>query len=303
MRRVAPGALLLLAVIAWFGTLGYRDLIHPDEGRYAEIARQMLASGDWITPRLNGILYFEKPALQNWATAAAFAVFGISDFAARFWPGLTGAFAVLALWWTTRAVLGPRIAANGLIEGKSPFSSQSDFVPDTLGEALAAIDWYAAHGYRQLKLYNSIRPEWVKPMAAHARQLGLRVGGHVPAFMTAAQAVQAGYRELHHINQVTLNFLVGPQDDTRTLLRFTLPGDRAHTLKLDDARTRDFIALLRRTGTVVDPTAVAFEAMYLQRQGSINPSYAAIASHLPACAPPRWRSTTAMPAATRPPGR
>lgn len=179
-------------------------------------------------------------------------------------------------------VLGPRIAANGLIEGKSPFSSQSDFVPDTLGEALAAIDWYAAHGYRQLKLYNSIRPEWVKPMAAHARQLGLRVGGHVPAFMTAAQAVQAGYRELHHINQVTLNFLVGPQDDTRTLLRFTLPGDRAHTLKLDDARTRDFIALLRRTGTVVDPTAVAFEAMYLQRQGSINPSYAAIASHLPA---------------------
>lgn len=110
MRRIAPGALLLLAVIAWFGTLGYRDLIHPDEGRYAEIARQMLASGDWITPRLNGILYFEKPALQYWATAAAFAVFGISDFAARFWPGLTGAFAVLALWWTTRAVLGPRIA-------------------------------------------------------------------------------------------------------------------------------------------------------------------------------------------------
>ncbi|MBP8308125.1 MAG: phospholipid carrier-dependent glycosyltransferase [Burkholderiaceae bacterium] len=110
MSRLAPGALLLLALIAWFGTLGYRDLIHPDEGRYSEIARQMLASGDWISPRLNGILYFEKPALQYWATATAFAVFGISDFAARFWPGLTGAFAVLALWWTTRQVLGPRIA-------------------------------------------------------------------------------------------------------------------------------------------------------------------------------------------------
>ncbi len=110
MKRLAPGAVLLLAVLAWFGTLGYRDLIHPDEGRYAEIARGMLASGDWITPRLNGILYFEKPALQYWATAAAFAVFGISDFSARFWPGLTGAFAVLAVWWTTRKVLGPRVA-------------------------------------------------------------------------------------------------------------------------------------------------------------------------------------------------
>ena len=110
LSRLAPGALLLLALIAWFGTLGYRDLIHPDEGRYAEIARQMLASGDWISPRLNGILYFEKPALQYWATATAFAVFGISDFAARFWPGLTGAFAVLALWWTTRQMLGPLIA-------------------------------------------------------------------------------------------------------------------------------------------------------------------------------------------------
>ena len=55
--------------------------------------------------------------------------------------------------------------------------------------------------------------------------------------MTAGQAVEAGYRELHHINQVTLNFLVGRDDDTRTLLRFTLPGDKAHALKLDDART------------------------------------------------------------------
>lgn len=179
-------------------------------------------------------------------------------------------------------LLGPRIAANGFIEGKSPFSSQADFVPETLEQALAAIDWYAAHGYRQLKLYNSIRPEWVKPMAAHAAALGLRVGGHVPAFMTAAQAVEAGYRELHHINQVTLNFLVGKDDDTRTLLRFTLPGDKAHALKLDDARTARFIALLKRTGTVVDPTGVAFEAMYLQRQGAMNPSYTAIADHLPA---------------------
>ncbi|MGM9481111.1 amidohydrolase family protein [Roseateles sp. NT4] len=179
-------------------------------------------------------------------------------------------------------VLGPRIAANGFIEGKSPFSSQADFVPDNLPDALAAIDWYAARGYRQLKLYNSIRPEWVKPMVAHARELGLRTGGHVPAFMTARQAVEAGYDELHHINQVTLNFLVGKGDDTRTLLRFNLVGDKAADLKLNDARTQDFIALLKKKGTVVDATMTAFEATYTQRQGQPSPSYAMVAANLPA---------------------
>ncbi|RZL35851.1 MAG: amidohydrolase [Rubrivivax sp.] len=179
-------------------------------------------------------------------------------------------------------VLGPRLAANGFIEGKSPFSSQADFVPDNLPDALSAIDWYAAHGYRQLKLYNSIRPEWVKPMVAHARALGLRTGGHVPAFMTASQAVEAGFDELHHINQVTLNFLVSKTDDTRTLLRFNLVGDKAADLKLNDRRTQDFLALLKKRGTVVDPTMVAFEAQYTQRQGQPNPSYAAISANLPA---------------------
>ncbi len=179
-------------------------------------------------------------------------------------------------------LLGPSISANGFIEGRSPFSSQADFVPDSLEGALAAIDWYAAHGYRQLKLYNSIKPEWVKPMVAHARSLGLRTGGHVPAFMTARQAVEAGYDELHHINQLTLNFLVSKTDDTRTLLRFNLVGDKAADLKLNDQRTRDFIALLKKKGTVVDATMTAFEAQYTQRQGQPNPSYAMVSSHWPA---------------------
>src|SRR2546428_751625 len=60
-----------------------RPLANPDEGRYSEISREMAASGDWVTPRLNGIKYFEKPPLQYWATAAAFEVFGVNEFAAR----------------------------------------------------------------------------------------------------------------------------------------------------------------------------------------------------------------------------
>ncbi|MEN9316777.1 MAG: hypothetical protein RIS35_3170 [Pseudomonadota bacterium] len=105
----------LLALVGWlwFGTLGWRHLIHPDEGRYAELARGMLASGDWITPRLNGILYFEKPVLQYWATAAAFAVLGVGEAGARLWPALTGALTVGALWWSARQVLGARPALFG----------------------------------------------------------------------------------------------------------------------------------------------------------------------------------------------
>ncbi len=56
--------LLTLFSVLWLGTIGYRKLIMPDEGRYAEIPREMVASGDWLTPRLDGLKYFEKPALQ-----------------------------------------------------------------------------------------------------------------------------------------------------------------------------------------------------------------------------------------------
>src|SRR6266513_192883 len=83
-------ALLAAFSLAWFCNLGYRQLVKPDEGRYAEIPREMVASGDWLTPRLNGYKYFEKPALQYWATAVSFSVFGQNEWAARLWPGMAG---------------------------------------------------------------------------------------------------------------------------------------------------------------------------------------------------------------------
>lgn len=86
----------VVAAIIWFTQLGYRDLIEPDEGRYAEIPREMVATGDWVTPRLNGFKYFEKPALQYWATATAYTLFGDNTTTARLWPALTGFLG--ALW-------------------------------------------------------------------------------------------------------------------------------------------------------------------------------------------------------------
>ena len=87
--RWIAGAFLFCAVI-WFAGLEYRGLFTPDEGRYADIAREMLDSNDWVTPRLNGIKYLEKPPLQYWTTAGAFALFGVDEWTARLWPALTG---------------------------------------------------------------------------------------------------------------------------------------------------------------------------------------------------------------------
>ena len=75
MSRLRIAGLLLLFVLLWCIGLESRRLIRPDEGRYAEIPREMVASGDWVTPTLNGLKYFEKPPLQYWATAAAYDAF------------------------------------------------------------------------------------------------------------------------------------------------------------------------------------------------------------------------------------
>ncbi len=108
-------------------------------------------------------------------------------------------------------ILGPRITPAGFIEGESPFSARLGIIVKDVQGAKDAVDWYAQHGYRQIKIYNSFKPEWVEPTAAYAHARGLRVSGHIPAFMRAEEAVRAGYDEIQHINQVLLNFLVKPE--------------------------------------------------------------------------------------------
>lgn len=101
-----PAALIGLLAIAWFSTLGVRALVSPDEGRYASISLEMLQSGDWTTPRLNGLLYFEKPVLQYWLGALAFKLFGVSEFSARLWPALAGFLTVLVTGFTAGRLWG-----------------------------------------------------------------------------------------------------------------------------------------------------------------------------------------------------
>ena len=95
-------ALALLFFVLWFGTLNVRDLIRTDETRYAEIPREMAVSGDWVTPRLSDLKYFEKPPLQYWTTAAAFTAFGQAPWTARLWTALTGALTIWLTFFTLR---------------------------------------------------------------------------------------------------------------------------------------------------------------------------------------------------------
>src|SRR5260221_3747506 len=107
LSRGALIALMVAFVLIWSCGIEQRRLLHPDEGRYGEIPREMVASGDWVTPRLNGIKYFEKPALQYWITAAAYETFGVHHWTARLLPALAGRLGVPVIRYVGLCLRGP----------------------------------------------------------------------------------------------------------------------------------------------------------------------------------------------------
>ena len=95
ISRIVLAVLVFAAVAVGIDNME-RPLANPDEGRYSEISREMALNGDWVTPRLNGIKYFEKPPLQYWASALSFKLFGPNEYTARLYTALAG-FATIAL--------------------------------------------------------------------------------------------------------------------------------------------------------------------------------------------------------------
>ncbi len=107
LNRAALVLLVVALAVIWFVPLGWRHLIPSDEGRYAEMAREMFATGDWITPRYNGYKYFEKPPLQTWLNALTFAWFGIGDWQARLYTALASFGGVLVVGYTGARLFNP----------------------------------------------------------------------------------------------------------------------------------------------------------------------------------------------------
>jgi len=182
--------------------------------------------------------------------------------------------------WDSGVAIGPRIVMAGIIDGPGKYAGPTKVLVDTEDQARAAVDNYAKLGYEQIKIYSSVKPELVPIITRRAHERGLRVSGHVPAFMRAEDAVRDGYDEIQHTNFLFLNFWPDIQD-TRTPIRFTAVAERAALLDLQSAPVQSFLNLLREKKIVIDPTVSIFEGMFTSRKGTMSPSYAMVADRLP----------------------
>jgi 4-amino-4-deoxy-L-arabinose transferase-like glycosyltransferase len=114
VSRVWLALLAIVALLIGADNMN-RPLANPDEGRYSEISREMAASGDWVTPRLNGIKYFEKPPLQYWASALSFRLFGENEYSARLYIMFAGCASILLAGWLARRLWGMEVALASML--------------------------------------------------------------------------------------------------------------------------------------------------------------------------------------------
>lgn len=112
MKRYWEASLVaLIFVVLYLATLEIRPMFAPDELRYMEIPREMIASGDFVSPRLNGVRYFEKPVLGYWLTAGAIRIFGEEPFAGRLPAALATLFSALTVFFVARRMSGRKDVA------------------------------------------------------------------------------------------------------------------------------------------------------------------------------------------------
>jgi imidazolonepropionase-like amidohydrolase len=181
----------------------------------------------------------------------------------------------------TGVIAGPRIVRAGFIEGKSPFSANNGILVNSEAETVAAVRWYADQKkYWGVKSYNSMNPAWIPALVKEAHARGLKVAGHVPAFATADQMIEAGFDEMTHINQFMLGWVIKPTEDTRTLFRLTalkrLPG-----LDLNSAPVQHTIGLMVDRKIPIDVTLGIHENLLLNRDGQVPRGAVDYIGHLP----------------------
>ena len=177
--------------------------------------------------------------------------------------------------------LGPRVLKAGIIDGTGEFAGPTKMRVDSVEQAIKDVDWYADHDYAQIKIYSSIKPELVPIIADHAHARGLRVSGHVPAFMSAREFVDGGADEIQHLNFIVLNFLFPEVKETRNRDRFTKVAERAREFTPDKSEVGEFINFLKDHHTVLDPTMNIFEALFCGDPGAITPGLEEIVPRFP----------------------
>ncbi|WP_420603525.1 amidohydrolase family protein [Flagellimonas sp.] len=176
--------------------------------------------------------------------------------------------------------IGPRVVTMaGFIDQKGPFAGPGLTITN-IEEGLEAIQNFKDKGYHQIKLYSSIDPSWVKPLAQKAHDLGLKLSGHIPAHMLAEDAIKDGFDEIQHVNMLALNFL-SDTIDTRTPLRFSAVAEHTHNLDLKGDEFKAFVQLLKDKDIEIDPTVSIFEGMFITKAGEPDPQFETILDRLP----------------------
>jgi hypothetical protein len=176
--------------------------------------------------------------------------------------------------------IGPRVIMAGFMDGPGPYAGPTKVLVDTEAEIREWIARYDSLGYEQIKIYSSIETELVPAITDAAREHGMKVSGHIPAFMTAEQAVLQGFSEITHANMLFLNFQ-GDTLDTRTPARFTAVAQYGAELDLESDSVQDFLQLLKDREVIVDPTVSIWEGMFTGRPGEVSPNFESVADRLP----------------------
>ena len=166
-------------------------------------------------------------------------------------------------------IAGPRILSRGgFVEGKSFYSARTGLLAASEEEALEIVDWYAENGYDFIKTYNSMKPEWIPAVVERAKEHGMPIVGHVPAFSTADRQIEAGYDEITHANQLMLGWMLTADEDTRTPLRLTAMA-RGAELDLSAPNVQKTVQLMKENDVGLDTTAVILEMLMTSRAGEI----------------------------------
>lgn len=195
-------------------------------------------------------------------------------------------------------LLAPTVYTSVLIDGAGPLAAQGGVTVKSAEEAVAAVRKAHAEGFRAIKFYTSMQPEWLRAGAAEAKRLGLHVHGHVPAGMRAMDAIDAGYDEITHVNFLAMQAM--PDEVVKAsngFARFEGPAKFARGIDWDAPPMSELIARMARERIVSDPTLVVFEYIYGAGKGEVPAAAAPFVGTLPPLTERQLRSGGFAPVA------
>jgi imidazolonepropionase-like amidohydrolase len=179
-------------------------------------------------------------------------------------------------------LLTPHVYASSLIDGKGTYTAQVANVATSEAEAVELVRKAKQNGFIGVKFYGTLDKAWLPAATAEAKKQGLHVHGHIPVGMRPLEAIDAGYKEITHINWIVMQAMPDAViKQSNGIMRFEGPGRYAKDLDLDGEPIKKIISTMAAKGIYSDPTMVAFEGLYVPENGELSPAYAPFVGTLP----------------------